>query len=109
PSSPRARQSMASFGMDAFARFFIKPPPSAKEPPHVIEGNRPHLEDGVIDGRNRLCKILPNPPFPKEGVIRSSPFAKGGSRGIFFDRFELFLRSNRRVRGNLRYFILNRG
>jgi hypothetical protein len=22
----------------------------------------------VIDGRNRLCKILPDPPFPKEGV-----------------------------------------
>jgi hypothetical protein len=50
---------------------------------------------GVIDGGNRLCKILPGPPLPKEGA--SSPFLKGGHRGIFLERFEMFLRSHDRL------------
>jgi hypothetical protein len=33
---------------------------------HQEQQTREKLE--VIDERNRLCKILPSPPFPKEGV-----------------------------------------
>jgi hypothetical protein len=36
------------------------------------------------------CKILPHPPFAKEGV-KASPFEKGGLRGIFIKEFLILL------------------
>jgi hypothetical protein len=35
-------------------------------------------------------KILPRPPFSKEGV-KASPFEKGGLRGIFSKEFLILL------------------
>jgi len=43
----------------------------------MISDNKSPLKKGGL----RL-KILPSPPFSKEGIKRTSPFGKGGLRGI---------------------------
>jgi hypothetical protein len=47
---------------------------------------------GVIDERNKFVKSSPSLLFQRREP-ESSPFGKGGKRGIFFDRFVLFIRS----------------
>jgi hypothetical protein len=42
---------------------------------------------GVIDGMNSSLKSSPALLFQRRGS-KSSPFEKGGSRGIFFDQFD---------------------
>jgi hypothetical protein len=49
------------------------------KPRGEVRGSRNEEE---IQNIFQSSKILPYPPFSKEGV-RTSPFAKGGLRGIF--------------------------
>jgi len=92
------------------------------EPRNPFGSNRPRLLQGLsmeetgsvkssptlLSHRGRIpsgCatmsgSFLTGPPREAEqggqgGCLRPSPSAKGGSRGIFFDQFELFLRSPR--------------
>ena len=48
----------------------------------VIASNRPRLWTGLSRWKKQVIQILPSPPFPRR-VPQSSPFVKGGSRGIF--------------------------